>query len=375
MKKSLLVTSLSKALAGQNLAKVWAGYGILAGAMVAGLCVAGGATAAESQPPEWAYATPPAAPAGAPPAAAAAVDDGKVYSLPGTDRTFTANQIRGRLDNVSPARVPPADWYPGDHPAMPKIVAEGDPTRGIVACDLCHYPNGKGRSENASPAGLPKDYIIEQMHDMRDGLRQSADSRKANTKQMIAFAKAMTEDEIGQAATYFSSMTWTPWIHVVESKTTPKVHSNGGLYLPLEGADAGTEPLGDRIVEVPVNPQHTSVLRDPRSPFIAYVPIGSVEKGRDIVKTGAGGKATPCAICHGETLNGLGAVPGIAARSPSYIARQLYDIQQGARNGGMTALMKPVVAKLTNEDILDIAAYTASLPAPSTSVASASASP
>jgi hypothetical protein len=32
---------------------------------------------------------------------------------------------------------------------------------------------------------------------------------------MINFAKAMTDDEIKAAAGYFTSMKWTPWIHVV----------------------------------------------------------------------------------------------------------------------------------------------------------------
>jgi cytochrome c553 len=42
------------------------------------------------------------------------------------------------------------------------------------------------------------------------------------------------------------------------------------------------------------------------------------------------------------------------------MARQLYDIQVGVRKGVWSDLMKPVVAKLTNEDMLAIAAYTAS---------------
>ena len=49
-------------------------------------------------------------------------------------------------------------------------------------------------------------------------------------------------------------------------------------------------------------------------------------------------------------------------RAPaSYIVRQLVDIQNGNRNGHWTALMKPVVAKLTVSDMVSIAAYTASL--------------
>ena len=53
-------------------------------------------------------------------------------------------------------------------------------------------------------------------------------------------------------------------------------------------------------------------------------------------------------------------VPPIAGRSPSYIARQIFDIQQGTRNGASAQLMKLIVANLTKEDIVAIAAYVAS---------------
>src|SRR5262249_23819864 len=95
------------------------------------------------------------------------------------------------------------------------------------------------------------------------------------------------------------------------------------------------------------------------SGFIAYVPPGSVKKGETLVTSG-GGKTTQCAVCHGTDLQGLGPVPGIAGRSPSYTVRQLFDMQQGTRKGLWSDLMKPVVAKLTVEDMLNIAAYTAS---------------
>jgi cytochrome c553 len=343
------------------------GISLLLGTVVVTI---GAIQAAEQQPqplqkPEWAYGVPPPRAPGEP-APPPVRDDGKMFSVPGADKQFTLNQIRGRRDNDTPARVQPADWFPGDHPTMPKIVAEGDDARGIVACSLCHYPNGKGRSENASPAGLPKEYITRQLHDMRDNLRASAERRKANTQAMVSFAKAMTEQEIQEAATYFSAMQWTPWINVIESDTSPKVRSAGGLFIPLEGAAAGMEPIGNRIVEVPVNSEHTETLRNPHASFIAYVPPGAVGKGKEIVTTGGAGKTIQCAICHGETLNGLGSVPGIAARSPSYLARQLNDFRQGARHGDMAELMKGVAAKLSDDDILNITAYLGSLPAPAT---------
>jgi cytochrome c553 len=77
------------------------------------------------------------------------------------------------------------------------------------------------------------------------------------------------------------------------------------------------------------------------------------------VTTGAG-KTTQCGVCHGPDLKGMGPVPGLAGRSPSYLVRQMYDMQVGARKGIWTDLMKPVVSPLTDDDMIAIAAYLAS---------------
>ena len=81
---------------------------------------------------------------------------------------------------------------------------------------------------------------------------------------------------------------------------------------------------------------------------------------RSLVATGGGGKTLPCGVCHGPDLRGVGSIPGIAGRSPSYLARQLYDFQSGTRNGELAPLMKPVVANLTNDDFVNILAYVSS---------------
>ena len=84
-------------------------------------------------------------------------------------------------------------------------------------------------------------------------------------------------------------------------------------------------------------------------------------RARNWSTTGGGGKTIACGICHGPNLQGLGDVPGIAGRHPSYIVRQMWNIQNGDRTGNSAALMKQVVAKLSNDDMLAIAAYAASL--------------
>ena len=323
-------------------------------AVGAALLVSTGGLRAAGDPPAWAYAIPPAPPPGAPPPAPPAADT-SIKQLPGSTFTFTRQQISDGFG--------PADWFPGDHPAMPDVVAHGK-RPDARACGLCHYPNGKGRQENAGVAGLPVSYFIQQMNDFRNGLRKSAEPRKANTNAMITIAKALTPEEIKESAEYFGAMKWTPWIRVVETATVPKVQSRGGIWIPVEGNQ--TEPIGVRIIETPENPEHTEILRDPRSGFIAYAPVGSLKKGEALVKTGGGGKTLACAESHGQDLLGLGPVPGIAGRSPSYLVRQMYDMQAGARHGEWTELMKRVVARLTDDDFVTIAAYVASLMPPAT---------
>ena len=297
-------------------------------------------------PVPWAYAIPPAPPSGTPPAAQAAPDTSAKH-LPGNSLEFTRAQISDRFG--------PADWYPSDHPSMPDVVAHGKKP-DVYACGLCHYPNGKGRQENAGVAGLPVAYFIQTMNDFKNGQRKSAEPRKNNVNLMIAFAKGMTDDEVKAAAEYFGAMKWTPWIKVIETNTVPKTRNANGMFL-VEGNEK--EPLGKRVLETPENAEATEVLRDPHSGFFAYVPPGSIKRGEALVTKGAG-KTTQCGLCHGADLRGLGPVPGLAGRSPSYLVRQMYDMKQGTRNGTWTQLMKPVVANLSDEDMIDIVAYTAS---------------
>jgi cytochrome c553 len=133
--------------------------------------------------------------------------------------------------------------------------------------------------------------------------------------------------------------------------------SRGGLRyegrFPVE--HGGTEPIGNRIIELPQD-DLSAESRDPRTGFVAHVPTGSIKKGEALVTTG-GGKTTACAVCHGADLKGLGEVPPIAGRSPMYIYRQLNDIKIGTRNGAWVPLMKGVVEKLGDDDMIAIAAY------------------
>jgi cytochrome c553 len=144
---------------------------------------------------------------------------------------------------------------------------------------------------------------------------------------------------------------------VVEAAEVPKSYvGEGAMRFVSAGTDK--EPIGARIIEVPQD-EEGAKARNPHTGFVAYVPPGSLAKGEQLATTG-GGKTTPCSVCHGDGLKGLGEVPSLAGRDPMYLTRQLMDIKSGKRTGAWIALMQPVVAKLDTDDIIALAAYAAS---------------
>jgi cytochrome c553 len=232
---------------------------------------------------------------------------------------------------------------------VPSIVQHGK--GAVLACGSCHLMSGHGHQESADLAGLSAEYIVRTMGDFKSGTR-------IDPARMNAIAKGMSDDDVRQAAEYFAALKPGGWVKVVEADTVPKsyVSVKGRQRLPLPGG--GMEPLGNRIVELPQDVARAT-SRDPHSGFIAYVPMGSVAKGAALVKTGGSNKTIACAICHGDSLEGLGDVPRLAGLHPAYVARQLYAFQTGTNHSVSSALMKKVVANLTPDDILAIAAYAA----------------
>jgi cytochrome c553 len=298
--------------------------------------------ASQQPPPSWAFAVDP-------PNAAAEPTGNTPQHVPDSKQSYTLTQIADLF------AVP--DWHPDAHPKMPDIVAHGRKPE-VYACAYCHLPNGQGRPENASLAGLPAEYITQQMAAFQSGARKSSEPKSLPVNAMIAVAAHATPSDATTAAAYFAALKPKPWIRVVETATVPTTHVAG--WMLVANQPASKEPIGQRIIEMPENLELTE-LRDDTSGFIAYVPPGSLQKGKELVTTGGDEVTMPCAICHGEDLRGKENVPSIAGRSPSYMVRQLYDLQIGSRGGAGTAMMQAPVMKLTMDDMISISAYLASL--------------
>jgi cytochrome c553 len=205
---------------------------------------------------------------------------------------------------------------------------------------------------------LPFDYIVQQLRDYRSGVRGTALPQRIPQKFMMASSKSLTDEEIKDAATYYSALKPRRNIRVVEAAMVPKVVVANWTWIDPESGVF--EAIGKRIVEVPEHLEHFE-LRDARATFIAYAPPGSLKRGEALV-TGKLPERTPaCSGCHGPDLKGLTIAPPIAGRSASYAARQLHELKEGLRSGSNAALMKPVLEKLDEDDLLAIVAYLASL--------------
>jgi cytochrome c553 len=274
------------------------------------------------------------------------LDNLVLKQVPDSTRAYTQAQIDDPFE--------PPDWFPDEHPSMPPIVARGNKP-GVRACAQCHLPSGDGHPESSSLAGLPVPYILRQMAAFKNGGRKGI-----RATVMIAIAKAISDDEALAAAEYFSALKPGVWTKVIETDMVAKSYVGaGGMRFVAAGGEQ--EPIGNRIIVLPQD-EARAKSRDPHSGFTDYVPTGSIAKGEALVKGGASGKTLPCAPCHGDALQGKGEVPRLAGLQPLYVARQLFDLQHGSRGGKAAESMKPVVAKLSEDDIIAVSSYLGALP-------------
>jgi cytochrome c553 len=266
-------------------------------------------------------------------------------TVPGSTRQLTRAQVGGMFGGIE-------DWFPERHGPMPDIVSKGR-RPDSRACAACHLTSGLGHPSTGMAAGMDPEYFAQQIKEFAEGKRNK---RSAG---MARIAASLTPEEVKAAADYFARQKPRKWVEVKEVTTVPVTWVGQGDMRQVKPG-AGDEPLGYRIIEVPANMDRTE-LRDPYSGYIAYVPPGSIKKGEALVKTGGGGKTMACATCHGPELKGVGTIPAIAGRLPTYLMRQMIDFHNGTRSGQNSVLMQPVVAKLTLTDITEIAAYLSSL--------------
>ncbi|WP_425091014.1 c-type cytochrome [Tropicimonas sp. S265A] len=66
-----------------------------------------------------------------------------------------------------------------------------------------------------------------------------------------------------------------------------------------------------------------------------------------------------CANCHGPTAKGMASYPGLAGKEQGYLINRLETYRAGEKVGPNSALMIPMAADLSDDDIANIAAFLA----------------
>jgi cytochrome c553 len=176
---------------------------------------------------------------------------------------------------------------------------------------------------------------------------------------MIHAVRYATNEELSVAADYFAAQSLRPRVQVVERSRVPRSQVVGWVYVAVKRG--GTEPLGQRLLEFAPDPERHE-NRDDDLRYVAYVPPGSIRRGKHIATNGVDSRANACVACHGPQLKGVGLIPPIAGRSPTYLLRQLLAFQTGARSGATGLPMRTVTTNLSLDRMIDAAAFAASLP-------------
>ena len=287
--------------------------------------------------PEWAYNIPDKVQPPEPRVPA-------TVRAPGSGKEYEASAIAGNAN--------PPDWFPDEHPRRAAQREGSDAERvrlvppdvGTGASGIRRHRGHAGRIHHSA------DELLQERRaegggahgaDRSRGLRRRRAARRRSTSPAIKPNAIREGDRDRDAA------------EDLRQRRRPASAHSCRTAAPSRSAAASSRSRTIRC-------RRRSAILIPASPRTCR-PAAS-RSGKALAKTGDSGKTIQCAICHGDALTGLGEVPRIAGLQPVYIARQLITMQNGTSAGTNAALMKKVVAKLSEDDIIALSAYLGSLP-------------
>ena len=136
----------------------------------------------------------------------------------------------------------------------------------------------------------------------------------------------------------------------------------GLILLPLLQRDVSYSSLWDAICSAAGLPQPSTNQAPIEPAFKTSQVVLTSEMLRNPGAESIGRGATlgqRCAICHGPTGVSRADSPNLAGQYASVIYKELHDFKSGAR---VNAVMTPFAEPLSDQDILDLAAYYSYLP-------------
>ena len=198
-------------------------------------------------------------------------------------------------------------------------------------------------------------YIIEQVHAFRDGDR--VDTR---TGRMVLASKALSEKELREAAEYYAAIgpDRQQWVKTVVSTEVPKGPAPFGVGgFRYHAPEGGMEPLPAGIVVTVAEDDDLVRARDQiNGGFVQYVHPEDMALGEKVAATYGGCRARAMA----PTTRAWAMCLGSPMDKQVYMIRQLKDMQTGARKDKNVAVMKPIVDKLSDREMVAVSAYLAS---------------
>ncbi|MBV2182390.1 MAG: c-type cytochrome [Castellaniella sp.] len=196
-----------------------------------------------------------------------------------------------------------------DAKAGEQLFANGDMSRGVLACVTCHGAGGNSTiPANPNLAAMPHEYIAKQLHDfVAQGDKKAVRTGPGGAPSIMAtIAPSLTPQDIQNVALYLSQQ-------------------------KLDWNAAGTA-------------KHEKTL----------------DRGQQIWRAGIADRQVPaCAACHSANGAGLpGEFPRLAGQHPEYIMEQLKLFRSGDR---ANAIMGDIVNRMTDPDLAAVADYAAGL--------------
>ncbi|MEA2895084.1 MAG: hypothetical protein QOJ84_699 [Bradyrhizobium sp.] len=135
----------------------------------------------------------------------------------------------------------------------------------------------------------------------------------------------------------------------------------GFVVLPYATTSSQLTSLWDAICSAAGVPR-TTIVSEPAKPDFttSNVIMNSQMFAPDARSVGRGATlAMQCAICHGSNRQGQVDTPNLEGQPGSSVYKQLRDFKVAARTN---AIMSPFAVKLSEQDMLDLAAYYSYLP-------------
>lgn len=177
----------------------------------------------------------------------------------------------------------------------------------MVACTLCHGPEGRATSSGYFPriAGKPAGYLYNQLLHFREGRRQNA--------AMASLLQNLSDDYLREIAGHFASL------------------------------------------DLPYPP--------PQRPGM---PADVLARGEALVRQGDAQRQIPaCAACHGAALTGVNpAIPGLLGLPRDYLLGQLGAWQTGLRHAAAPDCMAQIARAMPASDVSAVASWLAAQPLP-----------